>query len=93
LPFPIAACLEHRPDEAKHPAVGYALGNERKKLFVINGPEKISEIAIYIHSDPLCISFQILRSASFVDRPRRYPKLASSNIGSKIGSKRLSSAC
>jgi hypothetical protein len=26
------------------------------------------------------ISFQTLRKASFVDRPRRYPKLASSNI-------------
>ena len=31
--------------------------------------------------------------ASFVDRPRRYPKLASSNTGSKIGSNRLSRAC
>src|SRR5215467_4984354 len=31
--------------------------------------------------------------APFVDRPRRYPKLASSNTGSKIGSSRLSSAC
>jgi hypothetical protein len=50
LPFPIASSLEHRPNEAKHPAIGYALGNERQKLFVINGPEEISEIAIY---DPL----------------------------------------
>jgi len=46
-----------------------------------------------IHSDPPWISFHTLRSASFGDRPRRYPKLASSNIGSKIGSNRLSSAC
>jgi len=60
---------------------------------VIHGSEKISEIRIHDHSDPLCISFQILRMASFVDRPRRYPKLASSNTGSKMGSNRLSSAC
>jgi hypothetical protein len=30
---------------------------------------------------------------SFVDRPDRYPKLASSNTGSKIGSNRLRNAC
>ncbi len=39
------------------------------------------------------VSFHTLRMASFVERPRRYPKLTSSNTGSKIGSSRLSSAC
>jgi len=42
---------------------------------------------------PPSTSFHTLRMASFVDRPRRYPKLASSNTGSKIGSNRLSNAC
>jgi hypothetical protein len=46
-----------------------------------------------IHSRPPSISFHTLRMASLVDRPRRYPKLASSNTGSKIGFPRLSSAC
>ena len=57
----------------------------------IDKPRKRSPSAI--HSDPPCISFHTLRMASFVDRPRRYPKLASSNTGSKIGSSRLSNAC
>src|SRR6266478_554939 len=55
-------------------------------------PKKSRRSASTIHSDPPWISFHTLRSASFVDRPRRYPKLASSNSGSKIGSNRLSSA-
>ena len=57
----------------------------------IDKPRKRSPSAI--HSDPPCISFHTLRIASCVDRPRRYPKLASSNTGSKIGSIRLSGAC
>ena len=50
LPFPVTSCLEHGLDEAKHSAVRYALSNEREELFVIDGPEKISEISI---DDPL----------------------------------------
>src|SRR4029077_12482640 len=82
-PFAVAAGLEHRLDKAKHSAVRHSLGYEGEKLLVIDRPEKISEICIHHPLPPSCISFQILRSASFVDRPRRYPKLASSNIGSK----------
>src|SRR6516225_6595294 len=50
LPFPIASCLEHGLNEAKHSAVRYALSNEREKLFVLDGSEEISEISI---DDPL----------------------------------------
>jgi hypothetical protein len=50
LPFPVTSRLEHGLDEAKHSAVRYALSNEREELFVIDGPEKISEISI---DDPL----------------------------------------
>jgi site-specific DNA recombinase len=49
-PFSIASCLEHGLNEAKHSAIGYALGDEREKLFVIHRPEKISEISVH---DPL----------------------------------------
>jgi len=62
---------------------------------VIHGSEKnLGDPHPRSHSDPLCISFQIFahwRPSLIV--PRRYPKLASSNItGSKMGSNRLSSA-
>jgi hypothetical protein len=46
-----------------------------------------------IHSAPVLNSFQIFRIASLVDLPLRYPKLASSNTGSKIGSSLFSRAC
>src|SRR6516162_7305866 len=44
-------------------------------------PKKSFKSASTIHSPPASISFQTLRKASFVDRPRRYPKLTASNIG------------
>src|SRR5215216_1646339 len=37
-------------------------------------PKKSFRSASTIHSLPASISFQTLRRASFVDRPRRYPK-------------------
>ena len=44
------------------------------------------------HSCLSCYSPQILRSASWVDLAGRYPKLAASRTGSKIGSSWFSSA-
>src|SRR5215472_9624319 len=40
-------------------------------------PKKSFRSASTIHPAPAPISFHTLRRASFVDRPRRYPKLAS----------------
>jgi uncharacterized membrane protein YgcG len=42
--------LEHCLDEAQHSAIRYPLGHQREKFFVIDGPEKISEVRIH---DPL----------------------------------------
>jgi len=93
MPFAVASRLEHRLDEAKHSTIRYPLGYQREKLLVIHdrkslgGPRPRSTPTRLQSLATLCVS------ASFVDRPRRYPKLASSNSGSKIGSNRLSSAC
>ena len=56
-------------------------------------PKKFFKSASTTHTHPSCSSRQILPMASLADRPRRYPKLASSNTGSKIGSSRFSNAC
>ena len=79
----------------KHPAVRQLAGRglSVRSFSWSTDPKNSRRSASTIHSDPLRISFQILRRASFVDRPRRYPKLASSNTGSKTGSNRLSNAC
>jgi hypothetical protein len=50
LPFTVASRLEHRLDEAKHSTIRYPLGYQREKLFMIHGPEKVSEVRIH---DPL----------------------------------------
>ena len=47
-------------------------------------PKKSFRFLSTMHSRPLAIFFHTLRMASLVDRPRRYPKLASSNNGSKV---------
>jgi site-specific DNA recombinase len=49
-PFAVASRLEHRLNETKHSAVRHSLGDEGEKLFVIDRPEKISEICVH---DPL----------------------------------------
>src|SRR4029077_17873707 len=69
------------------------LNRQRPSLVVAARPKKSRRSASTIHSDTLCISFHTLRKASFVDRPRRYPKLEPSNTGSKMGSNQLSRAC
>ena len=50
LPLSVASCLEHCLDEAQHSAIRYPLGHQREKFFVIDGPEKVSEVRIH---DPL----------------------------------------
>ena len=50
LPLSVASRLEHCLDEAQHSAIRYPLGHQREKFFVIDGPEKISEVRIH---DPL----------------------------------------
>src|SRR6266481_109762 len=50
LPLSVASRLEHCLDEAQHSAIRYPLGYQREKFFVIDGPEKVSEVRIY---DPL----------------------------------------
>lgn len=49
-PFAVASRFEHRPDEAKHAAVGYSLSYQGAEFLVVRGPEKVSEIRIH---DPL----------------------------------------
>ena len=86
--------LSMRLDQAQHPPVRHSLGHERQEFLMVNRPKEILQVGVHDPLRcPLSISFQILRRASLVDRPRRYPKLASSNTGSKIGSSRFSSAC
>src|SRR5467141_1736253 len=50
LPLSVASRLEHCLDEAQHSAIRYPLGHQREKFFVIDGPEKVSEVRIH---DPL----------------------------------------
>src|SRR5437868_1096554 len=50
LSFAVASRLEHRFNQAKHSAIRYLLGYQCEKLFVINGPEKVSEVRVH---DPL----------------------------------------
>ena len=57
--------------------VAVQLDLKKHRLLMLYRPEEVLQI----------------RMASFVDNPRLYPKLASSNTASKIGSSRLSSAC
>src|SRR5271167_1082986 len=52
-PFPIASCLEHRPNQAQHPAIRYSLGYQREKFLMIHRPEKSLRSASKIHSLPL----------------------------------------
>ena len=78
----------------KHSAIGHTSGHEREEFLVVHRPEKVLQVCIHNpFRCPLRSPSRSLRRASFVDRPRRYPKLASSNTGSKIGSRRLSRAC
>jgi site-specific DNA recombinase len=56
-PFPIASCLEHRPNQAQHPAIRYSLGYQREKFLMIHGPEKVSQIRI---QDPLPSALNLL---------------------------------
>ena len=56
-PFPIASCLEHRPNQAQHPAIRYSLGYQREKFLMIHGPEKVSQIRIH---DPLPSALDLL---------------------------------
>ena len=50
LSFAVTSRLEHRLDQAKHSTVRYSLGYQSEKLFVIHGPEIVSEIRV---DDPL----------------------------------------
>src|SRR5713226_6739772 len=50
LPFAVASRFEHRLDEAQHSAVSYSLSYQREELFMVRGPEEVSEIRI---DDPL----------------------------------------
>src|SRR5271166_78032 len=49
-PFGITSGLQHRLYQAQHSTIGYSLGNQRKKLPVSDGPEKVFQVRIY---DPL----------------------------------------
>ena len=61
--------------------------HELLRRFPYRCPEEFFKLQRYESSR------QILRIASLVDLPCRYPKLASSNTGSKIASSRLFNAC
>src|SRR5580704_15387240 len=49
-PFAIAAGLEHRLNQAQHPAVGYSLGHQCEQFRMIHRPEKVLQIRVH---DPL----------------------------------------
>ncbi|HET8548411.1 MAG TPA: hypothetical protein VFL57_10425 [Bryobacteraceae bacterium] len=49
-PFAITPGLEHRLNQAQHPAVGYSLSNEREQFCVIHRSEKVLQIRVH---DPL----------------------------------------
>jgi len=57
LPLSVASRLEHCLDEAQHSAIRYPLSYQREEFFVIDGPEKISEVRIY---DPLRPALNLL---------------------------------
>jgi site-specific DNA recombinase len=46
-PLAIASCLQHRLNQAKHPAVCHPLGHQRKKFFVIYRPEKVLQVCVH----------------------------------------------
>jgi len=84
-------------DRLKQPqymSIRYSLVEQNHELLVFCGSKIVLQIRRY---NPLISLFHFIpdlaRNATFADLPRRYPKLASSNTGSKIGSSLFSSAC
>src|SRR5215472_565617 len=56
-PIAVASRLQHRLNQAQHPAVRYPLGHQREQLRVIHGPEKVFKVCVH---DPLPAACDLL---------------------------------
>jgi site-specific DNA recombinase len=56
-PSAITSSLEHCLDQAQHPAIGYLLGYQRKKLVMVDRPEKVLQVPFH---DPLRSALYLL---------------------------------